>query len=312
MNGEYSKVNFPELRKWRKIYKKNIALYESLKDLKRNSIKKQKDFSKYYQMDFNLLHQSFIWDFIEKNNYNNIFIDDNSLFDFLKSINIKITANEVMNFIDRTPTFINQSVIHPILKIKCESFPKKVMLGIIHAKNIKDSIFFKFIYDPGALNRERESCLEFMNEYFVVFDINDESLNQTNNNTSLFINEGETFLNDNYYKKMNESIKLILNMLFYINAFPKCVLNKPPDVVCDKLNINNSKTISMSKEIADYLHENRDVSPHLRRGHFRYLGSDHYKKKRGQTIFVKSSFVKGHAVTVIENKDSVNEINNIL
>lgn len=78
--------------------------------------------------------------------------------------------------------------------------------------------------------------------------------------------------------------------------------------MADKLNARNSKTISISKEIENYLHENRDVSPHLRSGHFRYLGSEYFSKKRGRTIFVKSSFVKGHAKTIISEKELVGNI----
>ena len=67
--------------------------------------------------------------------------------------------------------------------------------------------------------------------------------------------------------------KLPLNLIFYMSAFPEYITDSPPHEILDKTNKNNSKTIKLSSQISDYLHENRDISPHLRRGHFRYLSS---------------------------------------
>ena len=49
--------------------------------------------------------------------------------------------------------------------------------------------------------------------------------------------------------------------------------------------------------------EHSFITPHLRRGHFRRLESDFYKKKKGKIIFVRSTFVKGKAKTVLDNSE---------
>ena len=87
-----------------------------------------------------------------------------------------------------------------------------------------------------------------------------------------------------------------------------CARIKTEEFINDSIKLKNKRVVIihgigsgiLRKEIADYIHENRDVSPHLRRGHFRMLSSDYFKNKQGQIVFVKSSFVKGNAKTVIE------------
>jgi hypothetical protein len=267
MDGEYSKVNYPALRKCKKIYKINPSLYIDFLEKKIEfELKNNSDGALGVMILFMEGHYPFYgFDSVYGSNIN-YYIESTNLFNLFQDTEIKFNKKDILSVIDKN---INYN----------EPGRSKVFYGWIHSKSISRSILFMFLSMDNL-----ETYLSFSDgEFESVIQIDDMHL----------------------FSKENKIIKLILNMFFYMSAFPENVLNKPPDVVCDKLNINNSKTISMSKEIAEYLHENRDVSPHLRRGHFRYLGSDHYTKKRGQTIFVKSSFVKGHAVTVVENEKSV-------
>ena len=49
-------------------------------------------------------------------------------------------------------------------------------------------------------------------------------------------------------------------------------------------------------------HEEKQArSPHWRRGHFRVLQSEKYTHKRGQTVFVKGTFVRGTAFDILDD-----------
>lgn len=284
MNGEYSRVNFPFLKfikKIRKNYPSESAMRQIITQIMSsctNTTQRQM-----------ALEETKLACLVLDKKYINYYINSESLLKFFLDTRIR---DEIINEIDKiipiyhTDYYEKSCAIKDGMRLESKDSGEAFCLtGCCHGINLSRSIFF--------------------------------NITRTNKHTVLFVGNGDdvatTPLSDTSKMRVNmtedgihgEMLRLALNLIFYMSAFPENVLNKPPDVVCDKLNINNSKTISMSKEIAEYLHENRDVSPHLRRGHFRYLGSEHYTKKRGKTIFVKPSFVKGHAVTVVENEKSV-------
>ena len=51
------------------------------------------------------------------------------------------------------------------------------------------------------------------------------------------------------------------------------------------------------------LFKNYELSPHLRRGHWRTFTSDYYTNKKGETIWIDPTFIKGEAYTVIEGNN---------
>ena len=90
---------------------------------------------------------------------------------------------------------------------------------------------------------------------------------------------------------------LAINFLFYINAFPDCVVDGVPNGV--KRN-PTAKSISMSDKIVSHRTvEHGFVRPHFRSGYFRHMNSDWYVNCKGQVRFIASTMVKGRAKTVI-------------
>jgi hypothetical protein len=115
---------------------------------------------------------------------------------------------------------------------------------------------------------------------------------------------GNTIAQDSYSRKMNEYYRVILNLIFYMNAFPENVVNGVPQrAIIDEHTIASDKKITISKNTE--LFRSYEVSPHLRRGHFRTFTSDFFTHKRGETIWINPMFVKGEALTVIEGDSGV-------
>ena len=90
--------------------------------------------------------------------------------------------------------------------------------------------------------------------------------------------------------------KFVMGLSLYIDAFP--------DVVREADNIKHVghyKGHRHSVRANDIVRTEatHSVSPHFRRGHFRLLQSEKFKAKRGQAIFIKGCFVKGHAFDVL-------------
>jgi len=278
--NEFSKVNFPELRKTRKYIKEYGE--ESFLNIMKSSYERMIE---YYNDDdermFQLqdMYMMCLLSDADTSIYN-YYIESNELLNFFKDTKIKKEIiPHIINSTEMLTVYNSKYEKYFNLDVEVNGRKMNHYIGCIHAKNIERSFYFMVQSFEGAniatmmiLNGSKISCRCPIRE-----DVVDE-VNQ----------------------KEYEIARIVLNMLFYMDAFPDKILDSPPAECIDKLNCNNSKTITMSDEIRDYLHENRDVSPHLRRGHFRYLASDFYKNKKGQTIFVKSSFVKGQAKTIIE------------
>ncbi len=94
---------------------------------------------------------------------------------------------------------------------------------------------------------------------------------------------------------------LAMNFLFYINAFPECVLDGVPQGIKRD---PNSKVISISDKIVSHTtSEHGFVRPHFRSGYFRHFTSDYFVNCKGQVRFISSTMVKGKAKTVISKED---------
>ena len=110
-----------------------------------------------------------------------------------------------------------------------------------------------------------------------------------------------TFCVEEFDDKENpnsEIYNLGLNFLFYINAFPQCVIDGVPNGV--KKN-PKGKVISTSDKIISHTTvEHGFIRPHFRSGYFRHFNSDYFVNCKGQVRFIESTMVKGKAKTVIE------------
>jgi ribosome-associated protein YbcJ (S4-like RNA binding protein) len=106
----------------------------------------------------------------------------------------------------------------------------------------------------------------------------------------------KTFLD--WSQKETEEFHVIVNTLFYMNAFPDYIFEGVPKraVIGSECFTKKRITLSPNKEFFEKL----AVSPHLRRGHFRTFTSDYFKNMKGKTIWIEPVFVKGSALTVVD------------
>lgn len=93
---------------------------------------------------------------------------------------------------------------------------------------------------------------------------------------------------------------MAMNFLFYINAFPECVIDGVPNGVKKD---SKAKVISTSEKIVSHTSvEHGFVRPHFRSGYFRHLNSDYFVNCKGQVRFIASTMVKGKAKTVLSRQ----------
>jgi len=93
--------------------------------------------------------------------------------------------------------------------------------------------------------------------------------------------------------------KLIYGIGLYVDAFPDAV-----NPTSSRGFIKNSPSLrtNVISATMEMMEESQSaVSPHYRRGHFRVLSSERYINKKGQTVFVKGSFVRGTAHDVLDD-----------
>jgi hypothetical protein len=102
-----------------------------------------------------------------------------------------------------------------------------------------------------------------------------------------------------YNKKIFEYYRVIMNLIYYMNAYPENVIKGvPARAIVDENTTISDKKLTISKNIELFkVHEN---SPHLRRGHWRTFASDFFTNKKGETIWIDPMYIKGDALTVIE------------
>jgi len=101
---------------------------------------------------------------------------------------------------------------------------------------------------------------------------------------------------EGWLKKDLENFHVILNMLFYMNAFPDYVHEGVPKraVLDEETSPKKRMTIN---PYPDFF-EKMEKSPHLRRGHFRTYSSDYFTNMKGKTAWIEPTFIKGTSVTV--------------
>lgn len=136
---------------------------------------------------------------------------------------------------------------------------------------------------PDAIKRNTlHDCRYY---WFAAEDGEDVALLQKDSSSHSFYGSGERM------------VKLIYGLSLYLDAFPDTVTQSTRDDVKELGHYTGDVSTVAVHEIAREDNE-RSTSPHFRRGHFRILASEVFKRKRGQVVFVRGSFVRGHAVDV--------------
>lgn len=100
-----------------------------------------------------------------------------------------------------------------------------------------------------------------------------------------------------------EPLHYTINLMVYMDIFPECIKTGCPTI--NKSPSRKNITVNLTEKLAKSDTE-REVSPHMRMGHFRVLKSERYTNKRFQAVYVKPCMVKGRAETVYDLKDAAN------
>jgi hypothetical protein len=90
--------------------------------------------------------------------------------------------------------------------------------------------------------------------------------------------------------------RLVFGIGLYIDAFPDSI--KETGAYGQVATVNMPKCWDVQKSVIMETENKNALSPHYRRGHFRLLQDERYINKKGQSVFVKGTFVKGQAYEV--------------
>lgn len=103
-------------------------------------------------------------------------------------------------------------------------------------------------------------------------------------------------------KEVDKNIRLVVNTFAYMSAFPDMVKNGLPKGC--KIEIGASSKKKTLKTNPALIESEKGFTPHMVRGHFRYLSSEVFTKKRNTWVFVKSYFTGTKEVKTVE-KESI-------
>lgn len=186
---------------------------------------------------------------------------------------------------------------------------------------IKDDNLFDFFKNTPVNVKDVQSILDVMNDEYQKTHLNLWGvIGQTYSFSFMYVkvagddrhfvnvfteDMNYTFCVEDYDEKVNEQkwvFNMVVNFLFYIHAFPECVVDGVPNSV--KRN-PNAKTISVSEKVVSHNStEHGFVRPHFRSGYFRHLNSDYFVNCKGQVRFIQSTMVKGRAKTVLPKEEN--------
>jgi hypothetical protein len=237
----------------------------------------------------------------EKNNsVDNIFIETEELYNFFSLTQINIRSD------------IAQQVYHSLKNRKYVN---------MHTNHLDKTIPFRLyafrLYAPiNLIPTSLAICISCTETFEKGFSLNTILFSDKNSTQDLMLHKkgieslenGVIMMNNNIIrdeqsKKIYEYNRVILNLIFYMNAFPENVINGVPSrAIIDENIAVADKKFTISKNIE--LFQNYELSPHLRRGHWRTFTSDYYTNKKGETIWIDPTFIKGDAYTVIGGGDN--------
>lgn len=214
---------------------------------------------------------------------------------FLKKYHSFYVIDEsVIDFIKHTP--LNQKDMKQIYDVVFNVVSDYRDYGfVVHMAGEDQSIIYTFgpddrLYDPGYKNFQKGMGVQFKNF----------CKNEQGDIGFLSISEKDGLIGGNLLSEASGVKQWIIffNLCLYISAFPDHVKEGAPPIKIDGLR-SNSTTIKASQQMKDVYRDG--VTPHIRRGHFRFLQSEVYKNKRFQAIYVKPSIVSGSASNLSED-----------
>ena len=216
----------------------------------------------------------------EENHLVHYFLETADLEDFLKNTKV----NDIMAI--RQMVLLDNSANNRFFRFESNGGidGARSLGGVIHSPTQHDAVAFV--------------CIR--NEKDTSFSISAETGDDVVYSGNLLLDDALKSVNSKADDK-NQLLPLVVNMLLYIQAFPESVIDKAPEGQATEYYRNKCHTIRTSSTIL----EHGGKTPHFRRGHFRLLSSERFINKRGQIVFVHSSFVGGKAKTILD--DNVGE-----
>jgi hypothetical protein len=239
-------------------------------------------------LDMNYVEMTSL-DRLVNRNYESIFINSYEVADFLESNTIN--SKDINSMVSVIEDYIDISVSKPY-EVFCIHLPgrKYSLIVSITSTDITNS----YIKRKG-LNIHKDS-IEIGNKLFIGYIRNDGNGDE---DTGYSILDSDILeVSNSHNIPVRTNWRIILNTFLYMSAFPECVKEGVPNIYLDDEERKvKSKTVSISDAMKE-AYSHGPISPHMRRGHFRFLKSDKYKGKRFQTVYVKPTMVKGHAITI--------------
>jgi hypothetical protein len=232
-----------------------------------------------------------------KNGYENIFIETEGLYDFLKDTKI-ITHGDISAQIyeaikNRKFTQLDKiNTVDGIRELRTYNFMVYAPINMINTAlaitlfvtDKQENIKMNNENGQDTINYSANSLCWTGKEDFGTVDIALTEMAFSKKNK------------EGWLKKDLENFHVILNMLFYMNAFPDYVYEGVPKraVLDEKTFHKNRITINPNPDFFEKI----EKSPHLRRGHFRTYSSNYFTNMKGKTAFIEPTFVKGKSITV--------------
>jgi hypothetical protein len=239
----------------------------------------------------------------KENGAENIFIETEELYKFFSSTQINIQSD------------IAQQVYYSLKNRKYID-----VYSSTHDKNIPFRLYVFRLFAPiNMMPTSLAVCISCTQTFEDGLGLNYITFSDVNSSQDLILHKesiqclenGYIITNNNiikneYNNKIYEYYRVIINLMFYMNAYPENVLNGVPHrAVIDENIVVSDKKTTVSKNTE--LFKSHKTSPHLRRGHWRTFTSDFYTNRKGETIWIDPVYIKGEAVTVIEghNEDKL-------
>lgn len=238
-------------------YKKIII--PILENLQKNCTKNE--YENFLNPNFLLTYAKFA-ETIDENLINHIYIESESLLDFLTTVEVK-NITDLKKFIVKNGKIKeNKGIIS--FAFHLPNWDNGVSLHLDFSENDNNFLFYALHgKDFGFKKITEENALKEINE--------------------------------------SDYLKMLFNSLCYTECFAENVRDGVPADLKEKTQKNEkSKTLTPFKEIENFT--KKDITAHFRHAHFRFCGSDFYKAKKGKWVFVKGSMVNAEAKTIIEEE----------